>query len=163
MYNPRVQLKWFDADVAPDSLQQIREIMWELSELGFRYELLALDCHFVSYADKGLAQDTYETMRRRMIQAVCADRPAIITALPTANIGLAAPDLLQRAPCLEALRQVISRWPTAPEEIKNAGDLTKADATTLAEMENILCRYYVQTFWETAGRAATIPRTFPVA
>ncbi len=161
LFDRSVVLEWFGSLWSPDSVEQTRQIMWELSEVEFRYELLALDCHFVSYADKVEQRPMLEGLRRAMIQSIFADRPPILTALPTENVGLAAADILKRAASLEALRQLMSRWPSVPDSIKNVQALTEMDSSALSRAEALICKYYVQTFWETAGRAATIPRLFP--
>lgn len=161
LFDRSVVLAWFGSSWSADSVEQTQQIMWELSEVGFRHELLALDCHLVSYADKADQQPMLEGLRRGMIQSIFADRPPILTALPTENVGLAAKDILKRATSLEALRQLMSRWPNVPNSIKNAQTLTEMDSRALSRAEALICKYYVQTFWETAGRAATIPRLFP--
>ena len=104
-----------------------------------------------------------EQSRRRLVQTICAGRPEILSSLPTANEGLASPDVRGRAQSLEALRVLLARWPSVPEHIVTSKPLTEVDETTLSKMEVSLCTFYVQSFWERAGRAATIPRVFPAA
>lgn len=160
--DPTVKLTWFGSPWDPSSLQQTREILWEISEIGFRFELLALDRHLVS-SDGSEQPEMLEISRRQLIQTVCAGRPEFLSRLPSANKGLASPNVWGRAQSLEALRTLMSRWPSVPVHIATAKPLTEVDETTLTKMEVSLCRYYVQTFWQEAGRAATIPRVFPVA
>ncbi|KAF7792779.1 hypothetical protein EIP86_003877 [Pleurotus ostreatoroseus] len=160
--DPTVELTWYGSPWSPNSLQQTREILWEISEIGFRFELLALDRHLVS-SDGSEQPEMLEISRRQLIQTICAGRPEFLSHLPTANEGLASPNICGRARSLEALRTLVSRWPSVPVHIATSKPLTEVDATTLAKMEVSLCRFYAQTFWQEAGRAATIPRMFPIA
>ena len=77
--------------------------------------------------------------------------------------GLGAPTIASRRGALEAFRTLLSRWPQVPPVVTGTPLVqTTADLTVL-EVEYEMCRFYLQTFWEVAGRAATIPREFPFA
>ncbi|KAF7795823.1 hypothetical protein EIP86_006990 [Pleurotus ostreatoroseus] len=159
--DPTPEPMWFGVHWDSRCLQQTREVLWELSEIGFRHELLAMDRNLSSHTSAEQAQ-LLEASRRQLVQRVCANRPDSLDHLPKQNEGLASPNILDRAESLEALRLLLARWPSAPSHIITSKPLTEVDKTTLEKAETSLCKFYVQTFWDRAGRAATIPRIFPV-
>lgn len=165
IHDSSLPVEWLGNERIPSSLQQTREIMWDLVQLGFRYELTELDRSLapieVSDVD---AKIVAEATRRREIQAIFQDRPAVPRSLPVADrAGLWATEIKDRVASLEALRALVSRWPDAPTALRNA-HLNDTDTVQhLVEMERLICQYYVQTFWEIAGRAAIVPRHFPFA
>lgn len=158
-----VSLEWFGAKWSPTSVQHSREILWELSEMGFRYDLLEIDRYLAPpLSDQTNAQLASGYSRRARIQHVVVGRPFILTSLPTRLDGLAALKIQDRAESLEALRKIIIRWRNAPGLIRSSLPL---DATTdiriLRNMEHDICKSYVQTFWEVTGRPPNLPRRFP--
>ena len=147
--------RWNNVDVSDRlTARQAKEITWELAELGFRSELWELDLILVPGADQRRERDP-------LFFGVFADIIAR-DQWPPKRLGLASPVLSERVKPLDALRRLLSRWPSAPDAIRNAPPL---HATTtdeeVRELEDVMCRYYTQTIWETAGRAATILRVFP--
>ncbi|KAJ3528721.1 hypothetical protein NM688_g7958 [Phlebia brevispora] len=159
------EFEWYGKKWVPSSVQQTREILWELCEVGFRCELTELDRHMVpnKAVDPDVAEHV-ENFRRGRIEKVFGGRPLILSTLPTRNEGLAASDIKDRVPSLEALRVIMHRWPDAPEEIKSLPPLTAAmTVDELARIEVAICSHYAQRFYDVAGRAAILPRQFPCA
>ena len=147
--------KWNHALITETlTARQAKEITWELAELGFRSELWELDLTLVPNADR-------KSERNPLFAGVFEDY-MVRDRWPPLRLGLASPVLSERVKPLDALRRLLSRWPSAPDAIRNAMPLesTTPDSVVL-ELEDALCRYYTQTLWETAGRAATILRVFP--
>ena len=63
---------------------------------------------------------------------------------------------------LEALRTLVCRWPATPPHIRHSPPLTsETDPAIVVAMEQSLAQWYTQAFWECAGRAASVPRTYP--
>ncbi|KAJ3524506.1 hypothetical protein NM688_g8547 [Phlebia brevispora] len=155
--------EWYGKKWVPSSEQQTREILWELCEVGFRYELTELDRRLVP--NNAVDLDVYEhveNFRRERIQKVFGGRPLIMSALPTRNEGLAASNIMDRVYHLEALRVIMRRWPDVPEEIKSLPPLTVAmSVDQLSTIEVAMCSHYAQRFYDVAGRAAILPRRFP--
>ncbi|KAJ3554660.1 hypothetical protein NM688_g2992 [Phlebia brevispora] len=164
LWSTEIELDWYGEPWSLTSLQQISEILWELYEVTFRYELLELDRHLVTYGDASIdVQGCMEVTRHRLIQDVFLDQPFILTLLPKSLDGLAGLRITDRAQSLEALRKIVSRWPSVPETIRSSPPLTGiADLERLARMESAICKHYVQTFWAVASRAAMLPRRFPL-
>ncbi|KAJ3551478.1 hypothetical protein NM688_g4684 [Phlebia brevispora] len=157
------RFEWYGKKWVPSSVQQTREILWELCEVGFRCELTELDRHMVpnKAVDPDVAEHV-ENFRRGRIEKVFGGRPLILSTLPTRNEGLAASDIQDRVHSLEALRVIMHRWPDVPEEIKSLPPLTAAiSVDELTRIEVAMCSHYTQRFYNVAGRAAILPRRFP--
>ena len=86
------------------------QVTWEVAEVGFRLELQALDRHLV-HDNAGVD---------RLLSQVFADRP-LIPPLPSTTEplveGLSALTVAGRRRSLEALRQLLVRWPGADASI----------------------------------------------
>ncbi|THG97080.1 hypothetical protein EW026_g4855, partial [Hermanssonia centrifuga] len=81
------------------------EMLWELSEMGFRHELRELDRYLVPFVAK--QPDVGESQRRLMVNNVFPpSRPFHMKELPTKVDGLAASNLADRVRYLDALRQI---------------------------------------------------------
>ncbi|THU80288.1 hypothetical protein K435DRAFT_874532 [Dendrothele bispora CBS 962.96] len=139
----------------------VREIVWELSHLNFRCELVALDKVLVS---KSL--DNEESLRHCRRLGNCfpgADMDNILTvdidrADDHEGFGSAAP--VGRKGVLFALRDVMNDWPKFGERCRNAKDALEKDFyndTTLEVFEAVVVHGYLQYFFDTFGRAAVTP------
>ena len=157
--NPTVPPLWFGRrySTIPDALYP--QIVWELHELGFRQELLALDRLLVP-ARPG---EGNEDRREDMLGRIFPDRSLYgVKELPSRNsAGLGALVPHARAPFLEAFRAVLSRWPKRPACIYLAVPITtNLTSEEIVRREGELARFYITTFYETSGRAPIVPRTF---
>ena len=134
-------------------------IIWEMFELGFRYELLALDkCLVPTTTD-----EIVEARREDLLSAVFPNGGIYtLETLPREGSGICAPLLERRIPVLEALRRVIVRWPRCPSHIQNADPLaTNVDRHYASSIEKDIALFYVTTFFEYGGRAPLIPHEYP--
>lgn len=136
-----------------------RLIAWELHELAFRYELIELDRHLAP----AVPDDLVSTGERKKLiaQVFPANRGLVMKVLPAHDDGLAATERSVRAPYVEALRQVVLRWPRVPQTLLNSGDLAVVADGAFQEMEKELARFYCQSFFDVCGRAPVIPRRLP--
>lgn len=135
-----------------------QEILWELHELNFRCEFLALDHH---------AHDPIQTnssyLREEMVLACFphgGDATILVTDVSLATRGLAAEDWRERAPYIIAMRTVLQSWMGFPHV---AATLIEKEIDAFEEqeimmMETTLTRFYTQTFFNFFGRAAILPR-----
>ncbi|KAF7790693.1 hypothetical protein EIP86_001649 [Pleurotus ostreatoroseus] len=160
-----VVAKWFNVDV--ESLDEsawrrvLRQVAWDVAEVGFRVELTELDRYLVPRSAPG---DDRERIERDALLARVfpANRGLILKDFPTATDGLEATHLDKRSAYLEALRQVLSRWPGAPDNMKSCPALTSSNSTIfVAQMEREMADYYCATFFRVAGRAPVLPRCLP--
>lgn len=159
-----IPVEWFGRSL--DNLSEaawkrvLQEIAWELSEVGFRYELTELDRYLVPSLE---FSEIEEHQRLDLISRVFpSDQGLIFKRLPLRVQGLACESVQERAVYLEALRQVVSRWPSVPTKIKHAVPMTHHMAPAFFKLrEKDLLLYYCQTFFEVSGRPPALPRRFP--
>ncbi|TBU28874.1 hypothetical protein BD311DRAFT_662634 [Dichomitus squalens] len=137
-------------------------IIWEVFELGFRYELLALDRYLrpsksQSRPDEALREDLLANVfsgswLRAVDTLPSAHSPGLFAALPQ-----------RRVSALNAFRMVLMRWPGCPSSITSASPLQFSDSTeTILELERHLAMFYVDTFFFYSGRAPIVPHLYPL-
>ena len=105
------QVKWNGAEVGidgPSNLQR-EEILWELAELNFRFELLALDSRATTSSDS-------ESERQALVSACfpnCTSGSLLVADLGAANHGLASENWEEKAlstsTCIEEGDDVMAR------------------------------------------------------
>ncbi|KAK7461753.1 hypothetical protein VKT23_008183 [Stygiomarasmius scandens] len=125
----------------------VREILWELSEINFRLELLTLDGHM--HQNKNW-MDRFKEVRECWHGLVYRPDPN------HANRGLGALSLSDRVPYLQAFYNVLCSWPgEKPEELKRSfpQDLGLIEAVELA-----MTRYYARSFLNVFTQPAILPR-----
>lgn len=157
---PTAPPHWFEHRLTRIPESVCAAIVWELCELGFRNELLALDRLLVPMRNtpRGLA------MREDLIGRMFPDRSVYcVASLPKeGSEGLAAALPQRRAPYLEAFRKVLSRWPRCPRTIYGTMPITiDLAADLIEERERELLMFYVQSFYNESGRPPIVPRSFP--
>ena len=134
-------------------------IIWEMFELGFRYELLALDrCLVPDTADQFA-----EARREDLLSAVFPNGGIYaVETLPSEGSGVCAPLIDRRIPALEAFRRVTVRWPRCPPRIQNSQLTIDMDRHQASIIEEDIALFYVTTFFEYSGRAPLVPHEFPL-
>lgn len=127
------------------------EILWELAELNFRFELMALD----------LRASTSQVDRQKLISACFPRTPGgaslIVVDLSVANHGLASPTLEERKEFLQALRKVMSSWHREFSPIIGVEKYRWTDEE-IVELETVLTTRYCKTFYAYFRRAPIVPR-----
>lgn len=130
---------------------EFEEILWELAELNFRFELMALDSR----------ASTSKVDRQRLISAcfprAVAGASLITVDLSVANHGLASPDAEERKEFLQALRKVMSSWHGENSPLIGVEKYRWTDEE-LEELENVLTTRYCKTFYNYFRRAPIVPR-----
>ena len=140
----------------------VREILWELYELNFYYELLSLDRR----ACVNLAtSDNLQLIHRHALISKCFPvDPFQSTSLLARNYGLAGQDVEERLPFVLALVRVMQSWkgdkpPVFQLAARSFHEISASHAT---ELEDAATKYYCQQFYNYFGRAALVPhRLFP--
>ena len=161
--DPSVPPVWFNRRYPTIPASVYPKIIWEIHELGFRQELLALDRLLVPMRDQGQLEDK-EERREDLLERVFPDRSLYcVRQLPerdTGGLGALLPHA--RVSSLEAFRRVLSRWPKCPQSIYKSGPIaTNMSAEEIVQREEELARFYIQTFYDESGRAPIVPRAFP--
>ena len=128
-------------------------------EIGFRLELLAMDkllCPLRS--DFTYRQVTQEQEHMdRIMKIFEQDSNIRITALPTSNHSLAANNIHDRVPTLEALRQVLMCWPMANQTIPISPITNNFPMEVLEMREKHLVQFYIDTFFIHSSHAPIVP------
>ncbi|GLB38911.1 hypothetical protein LshimejAT787_0600730 [Lyophyllum shimeji] len=133
--------------------QDIEEILWELAELNFRQELLALDCRVCPPPNNS----PYSTSRQQMVSACFPSGQLLVATLPEANHGIASYDSKERCRYLIRLQRLMRDWPGQKPQIFSV-DQVKWREGDIDELEEGIARFYTQTFFNHFRRAPVIPR-----
>ncbi|KAJ6607490.1 hypothetical protein B0H10DRAFT_2227794 [Mycena sp. CBHHK59/15] len=138
--------------VAPESVPRItnkraKEILWDIAEMNFRYELLALDA-------RASGIDRPEECRQCFADAVLLGLD-----IGLSKRGLAAVASAERHPYLLQLARLMCDWRCGPRPdiIAEAGQRTTWTMEAVAALEDVDAGYYAQSFYDLFGRAAVIP------
>ncbi|KAI0712367.1 hypothetical protein C8Q76DRAFT_600348, partial [Earliella scabrosa] len=134
-------------------------ILWEMFDLGFRYELLAVDQYLRprrSRRDEAARED--DLSRIFPTHTIHA-----LSSLPTEHsAGLSAPLPQRRVQSLNAFREILSYWPGCPADILNAKPLLGTESTEEIEsVEFSLATFYVTNFFDLFARAPLLPHLLP--
>lgn len=146
-----------------------KEILWEIFEMGFFFELHALDRDVL--APTQVTDTVYigavEVTRRDLISRIFKHHACTIRVVRNSAYEslarLSAEDVTHRAPSLEALRQVLLRWPGVPPFVQKVSSLTSTNICRqdLLDAERVMVEFYVQTFLDTAGCPPLVPHVCP--
>lgn len=144
---------------APVSPEVFRQVVWDLIEHNFRFELLSLDraIHPRRYMTPpdSLHRDT-------LVSACIPGRSLVMKDFPNDDFGLGASSVEKRWKYVEALRVVMLTWPGPSAGALLRMKLTCADQALCAKVEAVAYPFYCQTFFDYFGRAATVPHQLPV-
>ncbi|KAJ7023234.1 hypothetical protein C8F04DRAFT_1271661 [Mycena alexandri] len=134
--------------IPPLNLNKAKEILWELAEINFRYELLALDA-------RASGLDRPDECRRCF-----ATTKLIGIDLHESQRGLAALETDDHLPHLLCIARLMHDWTVPcerPKEIDDARGRTALSPGDVYALEGVVARYYTQGFYELFGRAAVVP------
>jgi hypothetical protein len=135
-----------------------QKILWELTELNFRFELLALD--------KRASLSRRDEDDRQAMILKCFNGTSLLVADPEhADAGFQSHEWRGRLPSLLALRALIRDWDGLKPTLLLLPDLASHDMYTendVYQLEDSLARFYTQSFFVFFGRAATVPMCLPL-
>ncbi|KAH0825854.1 hypothetical protein J3R83DRAFT_7775 [Lanmaoa asiatica] len=147
---PEADLSIRDVTIPSKELSQLDDytsglILWDLYELGFRFELLALDKKVVPHiwSDGNVDSTLAESSR----------------AFPSSNRGISALSPQEKRPFIEAFRTFVSAWPSFPPSLSEA--LAAGDDSKVYAVESGVAHFYCQTFYDTFRRAPMVPHQVP--
>jgi hypothetical protein len=150
----------------------IQEIIWELFEHNFRYELLLLD--MVAARSQWHDPEHYQgrpyaaVARRETIREVFGDDGKFILwgdPFPTYNTGFQAETMDARKPYLERLRKVMLAWPETPSVLDYSfypNPDKEAEKYSPQVLERRVIVFYCQTFFDYFGRPPIVPHRIPL-
>jgi len=137
----------------PNDLER-EEILWELAELNFRFELQALDARATTTEDR--------SDRQRLITACFpfsknGAATLLVADLGAANHGLASQNWEEKAPYLQALRKLMATWRGEVPSIIQT-EKCQWSKQEIEELENSMADFYICSFYNYFHRAPVVPR-----
>jgi hypothetical protein len=145
------QLIWNGSIINSLGDHEREEILWELAELSFRFELLALD---------GRVTTSTGDDRQELISACFpggASASLLVADLGAANHGLGNLYWEPRSVYLHALKKVMTTWKGEVPPIILAKKM-KWTEREIEDLEGEITHFYVKTFYDHFGRAPITPR-----
>lgn len=143
--------------LTPDILKRIT---WELAELNWCYELLALD-HVVAF-DRWRLEDE-ASPRMDMIQDVFKPGRDFVwwnTAFPSVSPSITADNIQSRLPALRTLRRLMVHWQDCPAALLVTLPFDTNEAAAVAFEKQVLSNY-CSTFYVHFGRPPIVPMRLP--
>ena len=135
-------------------------VIWETFELGFRYELSALD-HTMRSGDTRVQEKDRLALLGRVFPSGSLHSVFHVPTSDTRGLFAALPH--HRISSLNAFREILVQWPLCPVKIKSRPPLQIQD--TVEAIQNVeleLASFYTQMFFDVAGRAPLVPHLCPL-
>ena len=153
-------LKWKGNSVAkkPDGSlddQVVREMLWELYELSFRLELLALDKRMSRAETVDEVLDRQEKVNLCFAGGHSKNFMLFPPEIPVANAGLASDSIEGRRPFVVALARLMTGWKVRIPNVIQQQDNLSEDG--VAALESTVAAFYCQTFYDVRERAPLTP------
>ncbi|KAM5531078.1 hypothetical protein V8D89_015243 [Ganoderma adspersum] len=148
-------IDWHEHSISQLSDDVAPKILWEIFELGFRYELLAID-RFLrpkhTRQDRSLQDDF---VGRAFPEGVVHTVPSLPSRHAT---GFFATLPHRRINALNAFKDILAQWPGCPSSIKQQDFLRLSDPpSVIEEVEFQLASFYVNMFFHLSGRVPIVP------
>lgn len=149
------QARWMDKEVKGLPPPRIaREILWELCEVNFRNDVLALDKH--------LDTSGMNLLDRQDLVGKCwIGTSSDVDCSTSTQAGIGASVVAMRLDYLRAMYQVVATWrPAKPEALLEefpANIHSHNFWVSLDRVEKALAEYYTDSFYNVFRRAASIP------
>jgi hypothetical protein len=140
----------------PLTSSEKEEILWELSELNFRFEFLALDALLRparDYKSQFLA-------KQQEIVSRCfsgSNGSILVVDLAHANSGPADLSWVRRAPHLHAMWGLMKKW-NLKGGIPMVAEKSEWLESDIVELERVIAKLYTQAFFDNFNRAPIVPR-----
>lgn len=167
---PIADIRWrgqaLSATKPPDT-RIIHEILWELSELNFRFEFASLDSRARTSPRSQLTASFEASLPRYDGNDLAQCFPGPNFSISVAEIersheGIAAEDWRNRLPFVLAMRAIMEHWVGYDERCfgpkKGCNDLSQVEFDVI---EAAVARFYTQCFYDHFWRPAILPRSLP--
>ncbi|KAK0224199.1 hypothetical protein IW262DRAFT_1459256 [Armillaria fumosa] len=150
----------------PFNLYHGRQLVWELSELNFCYELLALDSHVAVGPSLPLEDVTAAAVALSNFNSDCQHAVlkvfpggTLITSSETSN-GDFSGDWAQRCGYIINLCEVMRGW-SVPLLLACKGSMGSMETEGTLRVEKAVAAHYAQTFYDFFGQPPIIPHCKP--
>ena len=144
--------RWNGVDFESLQPSHFEQILWELAELNFRFELVALDVRM---------SGSEASERQRLIQECfpdCAEGGSLLTVkLEYADFGVASLQWEQKAKHLHGLKRLMMSWKGEKPSLF-CKETAFWPATEIDALEGQVAQYYTQMFFDNFSHAPVIPR-----
>ncbi|TFK60258.1 hypothetical protein BDN72DRAFT_905122 [Pluteus cervinus] len=144
----------------PDTLT--KEVLWEVNELSYRYELFGLYYRFARQAHPQERVDVDDDIINRCFPSTGSLN---LTDVDKADHGLGSPSPTTRRQYMVKLARVLSDWPGCPDITMRGGcteDIRYWASEKRAQFEAATAKFYVETFIREYGRLPAIPFSLSV-
>jgi hypothetical protein len=146
------------------------EILWEIYESSFRFELMFLDMQIGHLAwrgqtgDRDSALEAISNRQQQLLDVFPTIDPGIpktyhVSHLPNRDLGLAGDDWSARHKSIKALASLMEYWPGVPNIIITG--YYNESRKDVEELEKAVAKFYCQSFYDTYGRPPVCPRRLP--
>ncbi|KAG1859392.1 hypothetical protein C8R48DRAFT_774730 [Suillus tomentosus] len=151
---------WCGKDIAISTLNNppadlVRQIVYEICEQSFRYELLDLDEHLGCDArkDKEVRKE-----RMELLHSIFPSKSLRVwnRDFPQENDRLNAPSFDAALPYFESFCKVLSTWEHFPKSLDQPLDATGREHDIWKGMKEC-CLFYVQSYFDNTGRPPIVP------
>ncbi|EJD41020.1 hypothetical protein AURDEDRAFT_169998 [Auricularia subglabra TFB-10046 SS5] len=149
------------------SLEWKRYLIWDISELEFRYEMLSLAMNMRRwYPNKDDLQEIPDIEYFNMVKECWSE--GLEALKPTDSNWLCSSRPEQRIPAVRTFAQLMKTWPRAPEMLRawdNHWDVNSPvpdiDSPEYEELECAVWHCYLQSYYDFRGRPAPLPYVCP--
>jgi hypothetical protein len=124
----------------------LRQVFWEVSEINFRYEIVALDLYYTGKYRRNIVLEHFRPWNRTLY----VGRP---DSWAQYFDGASVDD---QWPAYSDLRWLMLQWPSAPH-----GLIPGAPLQPTEENERLVIAAYVKCFVQAFGRCPSVPRAVP--
>lgn len=152
MDNSDVPITWNGKAFASLEKDDYEEIIWELAELNFRFELMALDVRV-----SGQSPNSRQNLIAACLPRSAAGASLLIADLSGANQGLASHGWEDRGVYVLALQEVMRSWGGDLPPIIHVKKTFWGQEET-EELERAVTDHYCKTFYNYFRRAPIMPR-----
>ncbi|KAH6905613.1 hypothetical protein BKA70DRAFT_1107307 [Coprinopsis sp. MPI-PUGE-AT-0042] len=167
------EIIWLDSQILLNSVDELAdkltpaitaEVLWELHEMGFRLELLALDQALAP--EKWSSGSVSRDLAIRKVFPTSDGKVAefFVTSIPNRDQGLASFDWKERLQSIAALRNLMLAWSTCSSNIRNSPPLSKINSQQAAAcVERDVVESYFSSFANHFNRLPIPPVRLPYA
>ncbi|TFK58897.1 hypothetical protein BDN72DRAFT_906326 [Pluteus cervinus] len=143
---------------------EYEEILWELCELNFRYEFIALDARAVNPTPPAVSTSTATLAQRKSHQELVDECfPSINTgslflfSLTSANRGIASHDPVERSKFTLAFRALMRTWVGPHPTSFHDAHKTRWSPEEMVQLEKDVASFYCRSFIKYLRRAPIVP------
>ncbi len=146
----------------PFNVERGRYLVWELCELNFRLELLALDAYLTRSVRSSTQDDAdFRLQRQNTILKLFPEESIIPSSVSgSSSCRLASSVWQDRCGALKFFKDVMQQW-VVPLPQKAMGFLGPSEDEVSLTVEKSLAAHYAQTFFDCFGQPPVLPRIRP--